>query len=298
MKLSCLKNFQKLVRVKNNILFFLIISLLCSCSFFKSNQVKIISNNFSGKIIYFAELDKSYRRTKNFSKEWSKIYSNKFRSYHKFISKEYVIKGQIAYMDKDFLVIGSKKNKLYKTLIKFDKEGEIILPSYIYFKDDQKAAESLIGKSIWLNYVNDKNIFFSYMEHNFQRFNKVKVIGVIKLTNNSSSIPIWLKIKSERGYEGFLRYSKTKDNVGFEDYYFLDHPLPKEWDKKIIGRILKGEIELGMNKAQVRRSIGNPDLINNTSSRYGVSEQWLYKKTNSSSISYQFEYGKLVYVSN
>ena len=277
---------------------FLTLNLFSSCSIFSNKQVKIISNSLSGKTVYFAELDKSYRRTKNFSKEWSKIYSNKFRSYHKFISKEYVIKGQMVYMDKDFLVIGSKKNKLYKTLIKFDREGEIILPSYIYFKDDQKAAESLIGKSIWLNYVNDKNIFFSYMEHNFQRFNKVEVIGVIKLTNNSSDTPIWLKIKSETGYEGFLRYSKTIDNVGFEDHYFLDHPIPKKWSKKIITNILKGEIEFGMNKSQVRRSIGNPDLINNTSSRYGVSEQWLYKKTNSSSTSYQFEYGKLVYVSN
>ena len=291
-------NFHTFESFKKNILLFLTLNLFSSCSIFSNKQIKIISNSLSGKTVYFAELDKSYRRTKNFSKEWSKIYSNKFRSYHKFISKEYVIKGQMVYMDKDFLVIGSKKNKLYKTLIKFDKEGEIILPSYIYFKDDQKAAESLIGKSIWLNYVNDKNIFFSYMEHNFQRFNKVKVIGVIKLTNNSSGIPIWLKIKSERGYEGFLRYSKTKDNVGFEDHYFLDHPIPKEWSKKIITRILKGEIELGMNKTQLRRSIGNPDIINSTSSRHGVSEQWLYKKTNSSSTSYQFEYGKLVYVSN
>ena len=291
-------NFHTFESFKKNILLFLTLNLFSSCSIFSNKQVKIISNSLSGKTVYFAELDKSYRRTKNFSKEWSKIYSNKFRSYHKFISKEYVIKGQMVYMDKDFLVIGSKKNKLYKTLIKFDREGEIILPSYIYFKDDQKAAESLIGKSIWLNYVNDKNIFFSYMGHNFQRFNKVEVIGVIKLTNNSSDIPIWLKIKDERGYEGYLRYSKTKDNIGFEDNYYLDHPIPNEWSKNIIKRILKGEIELGMNKSQVRRSIGNPDFINNTSSRYGVSEQWLYKKTNSRSISYQFEYGKLVYVGN
>ena len=189
-------NFHTFESFKKNILLFLTLNLFSSCSIFSNKQVKIVSNSLSGKTVYFAELDKSYRRTKNFSKEWSKIYSNKFRSYHKFISKEYVIKGQMVYMDKDFLVIGSKKNKLYKTLIKFDRDGEIILPSYIYFKDDQKAAESLIGKSIWLNYLNDKNIFFSYMGHNFQRFNKVEVIGVIKLTNNSSDIPIWLKIKS------------------------------------------------------------------------------------------------------
>ncbi|MFL2998374.1 MAG: hypothetical protein ACJZ1Q_06490 [Candidatus Neomarinimicrobiota bacterium] len=201
-------------------------------------------------------------------------------------------------MEQNFLIIKDRKGKQYKALVKPDFKGNLILPSYLFFKEDLLDAKKLIGQSIWLNYLNDKNIFFSYMEHDFQRFNKVKVIGVIKLTNNSSGIPIWLKIKSERGYEGFLRYSKTKDNVGFEDHYFLDHPIPKEWSKKIITRILKGEIELGMNKTQLRRSIGNPDIINSTSSRHGVSEQWLYKKTNSSSTSYQFEYGKLVYVSN
>ncbi len=269
-----------------------------SCSFFNSKQVKIISNNFSNKTIYFAELDKNFKKTKNYSKIWSKLYSKRFRSYHKFLDKEFTIIGGSNIMEQNFLIIKDRKGKQYKALVKPDFKGNLILPSYLFFKEDLLDAKKLIGQSIWLNYLNDKNIFFSYMEHDFQRFNKVKVIGVIKLTNNSSGIPIWLKIKSERGYEGFLRYSKTKDNVGFEDHYFLDHPIPKEWSKKIITRILKGEIELGMNKTQLRRSIGNPDIINSTSSRHGVSEQWLYKKTNSSSTSYQFEYGKLVYVSN
>ena len=47
-------------------------------SSFNDHRVKIISNSLSGKTVYFAELDKSYRSTKNFSKEWSKIYSKKF----------------------------------------------------------------------------------------------------------------------------------------------------------------------------------------------------------------------------
>ena len=31
-----------------------------------------------------------------------------------------------------------------------------------------------------------------------------------------------------------------------------------------------------MSDEQVRVAIGNPDVINNTSSRHGVSEQWIY----------------------
>ena len=291
-------DFHKFMRSKKYILFFLTLNLFSSCSIFNPNQVKIISNSFSGKTIYFAELDKNFKKTKNFSKIWSKLYSKRYRSYHKFLGKEFTIIGESNIMRQNFLIIKDKKGKRYKALIKRDLKDNLILSSYLFFEEDFLKAKKIIGKSIWLNYVNDKNIFFSHMDHNFQRFNKVKVTGIKNLANNSSSIPIWLEIKDERGYEGFLRYSKTKDNVGFEDNYYLDHPIPNEWSKNIIKRILKGETELGMNKSQVRRSIGNPDFINNTSSRYGVSEQWLYKKTNSNSISYQFEYGKLVYVSN
>ena len=277
---------------------FNLLLFVSSCTLLKKNNIKINLNSLSGKKVYFSEIDKRYRRTKNFSKLWSKIFSRRFRSYHKFIGEEYVIKGHAVYMNKDFLVIENEKNKLYKTLIKFDIEGNVILPSYMYFKDDQNNAEALIGKNIWLNYVNDKNIFFNYTDYKFQRFNKVKVIGVSYLTNNSYGIPIWLIIESEKGYKAFLRYSRTKDNIGFEDNYYIDHPLPKEWTKNMIKRILKGEIKLGMSKSQLRRSIGNPDIINSTSSRHGISEQWLYKKINSSIVSYQFEYGKLVYYSN
>ena len=41
---------------------------------------------------------------------------------------------------------------------------------------------------------------------------------------------------------------------------------------------MEGKIEYGMNYEQVRASIGNPDIINNTSSRHGVSQQWIYGK--------------------
>ena len=64
----------------------------------------------------------------------------------------------------------------------------------------------------------------------------------------------------------------------------------------MINSILKGEVILGMDEKQLRISIGNPDFINSTSSRHGLSEQWIYDKANSNKILYQFEYGKLVYV--
>ena len=47
---------------------------------------------------------------------------------------------------------------------------------------------------------------------------------------------------------------------------------------KILKNIIKGEIDYNMSFEQVRAAIGNPDIINNTSSRHGVSQQWIYGK--------------------
>ena len=49
-----------------------------------------------------------------------------------------------------------------------------------------------------------------------------------------------------------------------------------------------------MNADQVRVSIGNPDVINNTSSRHSVSAQWIYGNTIGEKKYLLFEYGKLV----
>ena len=56
---------------------------------------------------------------------------------------------------------------------------------------------------------------------------------------------------------------------------------------------MEGKIEYGMNQEQVRASIGNPDIINNTSSRHGVSEQWIYGKNLSNKRYLIFENGRL-----
>ena len=52
-----------------------------------------------------------------------------------------------------------------------------------------------------------------------------------------------------------------------------------------------------MEDRQVRIAIGNPDEVNATSSRHGISEQWVYIDRMGNKTYYQFEYGKLTYVS-
>ena len=57
---------------------------------------------------------------------------------------------------------------------------------------------------------------------------------------------------------------------------------------------MSGKIGYGMNESQVRVSIGNPNIINNTSSRHSVSEQWIYGNNIGNKKYLLFEYGKLV----
>ena len=72
--------------------------------------------------------------------------------------------------------------------------------------------------------------------------------------------------------------------------------MPRAWGKEIITKVLDQRIELGMEDRQVRISIGNPDEVNTTSSRHGISEQWIYVNHDGNKTYYQFEYGKLTYV--
>ena len=52
-----------------------------------------------------------------------------------------------------------------------------------------------------------------------------------------------------------------------------------------------------MSDRQVQIAIGYPDHINFTSSRHGLSEQWVYYTMNKKTY-YQFEYGKLIYINH
>ena len=106
--------------------------------------------------------------------------------------------------------------------------------------------------------------------------------------------PIWLEINSEDKFSAFIRYNGGKKIQGQQNYYFDYNPLPKIWGNIIIKKIISGQIEYGMKEEQVRISIGNPNIINNTSSRHSVSEQWIYGNTVGEKKFLLFEYGKLV----
>ena len=66
---------------------------LSACSYFQKPEIQVSLNPWTGKTIYFVDLDDKYKRTASFNRVWSKLYKKKFRPYHKFQNKSYTILG-------------------------------------------------------------------------------------------------------------------------------------------------------------------------------------------------------------
>ena len=111
--------------------------------------------------------------------------------------------------------------------------------------------------------------------------------------NSIVDCPIWLKIDLKNDFNSYIRYNGKFKIHSRQNNYFIKNPIKKSWDQTSIEKIMEGKIEYGMNHEQVRASIGNPDIINNTSSRHGVSEQWIYGKNLSNKRYLIFENGRL-----
>jgi hypothetical protein len=65
------------------------------------------------------------------------------------------------------------------------------------------------------------------------------------------------------------------------------------WPKEIQELILKGELKTGMTTHMVFYAWGKPDAINETNTSDGVSEQWVYKQSDSQTRYLYFENGLL-----
>ena len=152
------------------------------------------------------------------------------------------------------------------------------MPSHIAFIDDIENAKKYIGKTIWLNDIFVDSIFINNTDVNYKKFQKVDVLGVRFFQNSKIDIPIWLEVGLKNQPSSYVRYNGKFKYHSRQNNYFTENPLKKVWANKILKNIIKGEIDYNMSFEQVRAAIGNPDIINNTSSRHGVSQQWIYGK--------------------
>ena len=266
------------------------------CTFFKKNKINIEGNSFSGQKIYLIDLDDKYKRTKNFNREWSKLYSNNFKPYHRLQNKVYTIIGTYEIYKESYLVIEDQKGNRFKKIIKLNQGNKF--PSYVLFDSLRLQAEEIIGDTIWLNNTYDEDHFYTFSDFDFPRFEPVRVQKLLYYQNSDNDFPLWLEVNSFFGDVAYVRYNGEEGSVGSIDHYYSTIPFPKDWGREIVQKILNKKIELGLTERQLKISIGNPTEINITESRHGIGKQLVYKKRNGKKIYYQFEYGKLTYIND
>ena len=247
-----------------------------SCSFFNRPNFPVEQYEFSGLRVVFAELEDSYKRSKNFNKIWSKIHKNRYRPYFRFAGKSYIVVGILNKYKQDFLILKDENGNQFKMELNQEEIQQKILPSYLLTEDIEKKAHGMIGKTIWLNNTLDPKSFFNLSDSRFNRFDQVLVLDTFPYQNSNSDYPVWLKVESKLKGIGFVRYNGHEGRVGVQDHYYVSDPLPRSWGKQIVKKILNKKVEVGMKDRQVRISIGNPSFVNTTSSRHGIGEQWVY----------------------
>ena len=269
-----------------------------SCSFFNRPNFPVEQYELSGMRVVFADLDDSYKRSKNFNKIWSKIHKNRYRPYFRFAGKSYVIVGILNKYKQGFLILKDESGNQFKMKLNQEEIQQKFLPSYLLTEDIEKKAQAMIGKTIWLNNTLDPKSFFNLSDSRFNRFDQVLVLDSFPFQNSNSDYPVWLKVESKLKGIGYVRYNGHQERVGVQDHYYLSDPLPKSWGKQVVKKILNKKVEVGMKDRQVRISIGNPSFVNTTSSRHGIGEQWVYFDHKGEKTYYQFENGRLTYIND
>ena len=256
-----------------------------------SREITINENQWTDKNFIFSDVSKELFKQKKINENWFSFDSDKRIPYFKLKNSRGKILGDFIKDNEKFLVINLENNKKYKW--KYNHPKKNLLPSHIAVFEDVENAKKLIGKSIWLNNIVSDTIFMGQLGSSFKKFQKVNVIGVKIYQNSVVDCPIWLEIDLKNDSNSYIRYNGKFKIHSRQNNYFIKNPIKKSWDQTSIEKIMEGKIEYGMNHEQVRASIGNPDIINNTSSRHGVSEQWIYGKHLSNKRYLIFENGRL-----
>ena len=282
-----------MIYFKRSVIIILAIFYKTSCISSHSliKEIIINENKWTDKNFIFSDVSKELFKQKKINENWSSFDSDKKIPYFKLKNSRGKILGDHLIDNEKFLVINLENNKKYKW--KYNHAKKNLLPSHIAVFEDVENAKKLIGKSIWLNNIVSDTIFMGQLGSSFKKFQKVNVIGVKIYQNSIVDCPIWLEIDLKNDSNSYIRYNGKFKIHTEQNNYFIKNPIKKSWDQTSIEKIMEGKIEYGMNHEQVRASIGNPDIINNTSSRHGVSEQWIYGKNLSNKRYLIFENGRL-----
>tara|TARA_B110000444_G_C18713640_1_gene534956 strand:- start:18 stop:872 length:855 start_codon:yes stop_codon:yes gene_type:complete len=283
--------------IKSTFLFALSV-LLLSCFSVPIHLEKndITNNSYTNKTINFSRVTNDILKKSKINKNWSRFRKSRIVTYINLQGKRGTVLGDYVLDNGNYLIIELDNNKLYK----WEKEKWEInknrLPDFIYMDEDFKKAKNLIGNYIWLNRKIYGSFPFENIYHRKNQYKKVQVVGYEIYGNGNQDIPIWLKINIDN-YFSYVRYNNEYKLYGQQNHYFKKKPVNTKWHKHIVDNIYNDIITKGMNKKQVRLAVGNPNSINNTSSKHGVGEQWIYYNQNYFKSLY-FEFDKLAFIRN
>ena len=285
-----IKNY-KLIYLSN-----LFVFLFCSCNIFNKNinNDSIIRNRWSGEAVLFSDVSSQILKQKYINRGWTNFSNNKSVPYFKLKKQEGTILGNYYNNQKEYLVVQLDSGKKFKWEKSLWQINDNALPGHLCRIRDLNQAKKLNGKFIWLNSISEDTAFINATGIIYNKFKNVKIIGTRVYQNGGRDWPIWLVIRSNNQFNPMVRYNGNKKIVGKQNYYYDNQPLPKVWGEDLIFKIVSGKISPGMSDEQVRVAIGNPDVINNTSSRHSVSEQWIYGDVVGEKKYLSFEYGKLI----
>ena len=274
----------------------LIVFLFSSCNVYDKNLINdsIIKNRWSGDRVLFSDVSSQILKQKYLNRGWTKFNKNKSVPFFKLKKQKGIILGNYFNNQKEYLVVQLNNGKKYKWEKSFWQINDNALPEHLCRIKDLDQAKKLIGKYIWLNSIAGDTSLISAFGIDYKKFKKVKIIGTRVYQNGGRDWPIWLVIKSNDEINPMVRYNGNKKIVGKQNYYFDSQPLPKIWGEELILEIVLGKVLPGMSHEQVRVAIGNPNVINNTSSRHSISEQWIYGNVVGEKKYLSFEYGKLI----
>tara|TARA_B100000424_G_scaffold160900_1_gene123231 strand:+ start:352 stop:1224 length:873 start_codon:yes stop_codon:yes gene_type:complete len=273
----------------------LFVFLFSSCSLLNKskNNNYIVKNRWSGEAVLFSDVSSNLLKQKYINKGWTKLNKKKSVPYFKLKKQEGIILGNYYENKKEYLVVQLNNGVIYKWEKLLWQLNDNALPGHLCRVNDLNQAKKFNGKYVWLNSVTKDTCFINPSGVIYDKFKKVKVIGTRVYQNGGRDCPIWLIIESNNEFNPLVRYNGNKKIVGKQNYYFDYNPLPKIWGEDLIIKIVSGQLSHGMTDEQVRIAIGNPDFINNTSSRHGLSEQWIYGSEIGKKKYLSFEYGKL-----
>ena len=176
-------------------------------------------------------------------------------------------------------------------------------------RDILKARKIFVGKILWCQQCLLKPFSASESSDNLSVLiarattkrlrgsQPVQVIGIGAAEADHISAPVRVAVITKSGEKGYVDVEMSQTNgrprhrrKNFDEFFFTENPREiYKWPNEIWALIEEGKVSPGMTVEQAQLSWGRPEKINNTSTKSGAHEQWVY----GNGLNLYFEKGRL-----